>query len=165
MCDESISRVENAMETHWTFFIFMCTTSSRIDFYPQQVSLIGTYLWWENVRIFMWVLEYSHENLSPIWWKPSLCHHSWCNPRKRFFFCPNRVRYGVLTQLLWEWRVCVQLLPLFPRVHWAVLFKRYLFPPHISIDIAIYTWASFNGQILAIFSELITMCMSYLFLV
>ena len=52
----------------------MCTTSSRTDFYAQQVNLMKIHLWWDNVHIlFVWNLEYSHENLSPVGWKPVLC--------------------------------------------------------------------------------------------
>jgi hypothetical protein len=56
------------METHETFHFysvhenlskkstFVCTTLSRTDIYPQQVHHI----------FFIEILEYSHENLSPM---------------------------------------------------------------------------------------------------
>ena len=60
-----------------TKVIFMCTTSSHTACYLQQEKRFTvlvhvtfkqeTPLWSENLQI----LQYSHDNLSPIGWKPS----------------------------------------------------------------------------------------------
>jgi predicted SAM-dependent methyltransferase len=51
---------------------FVCTSSSRTDFYPQQVSLVGINHWWDVLQIFfMWIGEYLQGNLLPIGREPS----------------------------------------------------------------------------------------------
>ena len=80
-------RFENAIETHLTCImssvighltakvIFMCTMLSCAALYQQKVSLMETSLVGKCLYCFMQILEYSHENLSQIGWKPSYQNH------------------------------------------------------------------------------------------
>ena len=56
---------------------FLCTTSSCTTFYSQQVNGNDGNISWENAHIVvMRILEYLHENLFPIGWKPPVATDS-----------------------------------------------------------------------------------------
>jgi hypothetical protein len=69
--EKTISRVDDAIKTHLTFLfgtkIFFYVHSSHAAFNQFDGNIC-----WENVHIvFMQMIEYSRENLSPIGWKTS----------------------------------------------------------------------------------------------